>query len=188
LAYGTGQVRRHLSLKMHARFGPRMIECEFPGVQHGPRNFSGAAGAILSISQNGMTEMLKMDANLVSASTVQTALEQRRIRSAAHHPKIGARIPTALARDRHLLPLNAMSPNRSVNGPGISPQFSGDEREINLLNRAGGELAGEIEMGGIVFRDDQATTCSLVEPMNDSRPLLAADPGKILAMSEERVH
>ena len=81
-----------------------------------------------------------------------------------------------------------MSRNRGVDGPGMPPQFSSDEREINLLNRAVGELTGKIEMRSIVLRDDQATTCSFVETMNDSGPLLSADAGEIFAMTKERVY
>src|SRR5207237_1732255 len=135
-----------------------------------------------------MAEMLKMDPNLMSASTMQTALQQGRSHSAAYHLKIGARLTTALARDRHLRPVNTMPANRSINAPGIPPQFSGNEREINLLNRAGGELMRKIEMGGVVFRDEQATTRSFVEPMNDSGPSLSADPREISAMTAERDH
>jgi hypothetical protein len=129
-----------------------------------------------------------MDPNLMSAPTMQTALQQGRSRSATYHLKIGARLPPALARDRHLRPVNTMPANRSVNAAGIPPQFSGDEREINLLNRAGGELTRKIEMSGVVFRDEQATARSFIEPMNDSGPLLSADPREISAMSEKRVY
>src|SRR5437588_12686328 len=135
-----------------------------------------------------MADMLQMDPNLMSPSTVQTAFQQGRSHSAAYHLKIGARLTPALARNRHLRPVNTMPADRGVNAPGIRPQFSGDEREINLLNRAGGELTGKIEMSGVVFRDEQAATCSFIEPMNDSGPLLSADPGKISAMSEKSVH
>src|SRR5437868_15471067 len=103
---------------MHARFGPWMIEREFPRVQHGPRKISGAGTAILSVPYNGMTEMLKMDSNLMSASTVQTTLQQGRSHPAAHHLNIGARIPPSLARDCHLRPVHTMPSNRGVNAPG----------------------------------------------------------------------
>ena len=155
---------------MHARLGPRMIEREFPGVQHGPRKISGVGATVLSVPHNGMTEMLKMDPNLMSAPAMQTALQQSRSHSAAYHLKIGARLTPALARDRHFGPVNTMSADRGVNSPAVPAQFSSDEREINLLNCAGGELTGKIEMSGVVFRDDQATTCSFVETMNDSWP------------------
>jgi hypothetical protein len=173
---------------MHARFGPRMIKREFPRVQHRPWKISGADAAVLSISQNGMTEMLQMDPNLMSASTMQHAFQQGRRHPAAYHLKIGARLTSALTCDRHLRPVNTMPANRGVNAPGIPPQFSGDEREINFLNRAVGKLTRKIEMSGVVFRDEQATTRSFIEPMNDSGSLLSADPREISAMSEKRVH
>ena len=47
-----------------------------------------------------MSEMLKMDPNLMSASTMQTALQQGRSHSAAYHLKIGAGLTPALARNR----------------------------------------------------------------------------------------
>ena len=69
------KIRRKVRHKPHARFGLRVIEREFPRVQHGTRKFSGARAGVIPISQNWMTEMLKMDPNLVRATTVQTALE-----------------------------------------------------------------------------------------------------------------
>ena len=173
---------------MHARFGPGMVEREFPRVQHWPRKISATGAGILSVPYDGMTYMLQMDPNLMSASTVQPALQQGRSDPAAYYLKISARVTAALARDRHLRPVNTMPANRGVNRPAIPPQFSKDEREINLLNRAGGELTGEIEMSSVVFGDEQATTRSFIEPMNDSGPLLPADPGQISAVSEKRVH
>jgi len=59
-----------------------------------------------------------------------------------------------------------MPANRSVNAPRISPQFSGDEREINLLTvrrRIDGKDRNERRR----FSRRQATTCSFVETMND---------------------
>ena len=51
-----------------------MLEAQFPRVQHLPRKIVRTAWRINFIAEDGMTEMMKMHANLMGASTVQAAL------------------------------------------------------------------------------------------------------------------
>ncbi len=51
-----------------------MMEAELPRVQHLAREISCEARRINFIAEHGMTEMMKMHANLMGASAVQPAL------------------------------------------------------------------------------------------------------------------
>ena len=54
-------------------------------------------------------------------------------------------------------------------------QFPRDKREVNLLDCALGKLSRQTSMSRIIFRDDQASACFLVEAMNDAGPFFSAD-------------
>ena len=88
-----------------------MIETQFPGMQHLPREFSSASSTINGVTEDRMSEMLEMDSNLMSSTTVQPAFKQARLSSRAHDFKIGLCHAPAFARNRHLLAMNAMTCN-----------------------------------------------------------------------------
>src|SRR5258707_15809528 len=66
-------------------------------------------------------------------------------------------------------------------------QFSGDQREINFLYRAGRELGRQSAMGFVVLGNDQAAARVLVQTMHDSGPFFAADAGKFWKVMEQSV-
>ena len=53
-----------------------MLETQFPRVQHLPRKVPGVLGAVNLVAKNGMTDVMKMNSNLVGAPTVQFAFDQ----------------------------------------------------------------------------------------------------------------
>ena len=71
---------------------------------------------------------------------------------------------------------------------GIFAQPSGNEREINLLDRALLELRGQSAVRLVVFRNDQAAARLFIKPMHYSRPFFPADSGKFRKMMKERIH
>lgn len=83
--------------------------------------------------------------------------------------------------------MDRMSCNLRINGSAFALQVAGDEREIDFLNRASGELRGQMAMSFVVSRHNQTTTRLFVEPVHNSRPFRAADPGQICAMMKQRV-
>jgi len=81
-----------------------------------------------------------------------------------------------------------MALDRFVDDAGSFPRCPGDEREIDFSHCAGGKLFRQIAVGRVVLGNDEGAAGFLVETMHDAGPFLSADPGKILAMREERVH
>ena len=106
-----GEIFRQRCFEIHPPFPPRMIETQFPRMEHLPREFSGAPSTINRITEDRIAKMLEMDANLMSSTTVQPAFKQARLSSRAHDFKIGLCHTSAFARDRHLLAMNAMTCN-----------------------------------------------------------------------------
>ena len=131
--------------------------------------------------------MLEMDANLMSSTTVQPALNKARLSPPAHDFEIGSRHAPAFARNRHLLAMNAMTCNRRDDASGSAPQFPGNKREVDLVNRARRELPREVDVRKIILRDHETTARFFIQSMNNARSLLPADTRKIFAMRQQSV-
>ena len=117
--------------------------------------------------------MLEMNANLMSSTTVQPALKQGCLSSRAHDFEIGSRHAPAFTRNRHLLAMNPMTCNRRDDAPGSAPQFPGNKREVDLLNRARRELPGKVDVRKVILRRHQTTARFFIQSMNNARSLLA---------------
>jgi len=86
-----------------------MLEAQFPRVQHLPRKIFGNARRINFIAEHGMTEMMKMHANLMGASTVQPALNQTCLLAGANQPILGFSRTSAHGSHPHSLSMDRMS-------------------------------------------------------------------------------
>ena len=53
-----------------------MNKTQFPGVKHLARKISSALAAVKFVAEHGMTEVVKMDADLVGASGVDRAFNE----------------------------------------------------------------------------------------------------------------
>ena len=84
--------------------------------------------------------------------------------------------------------MNRVSRNRRIDRPALFLQPTRDDREVRLLHRARGKLARKLAVGLVIFRHHQATARFFVQTMDNAGTLLAADAGKRLAMTEERIH
>src|SRR5437879_12980918 len=135
-----------------------------------------------------MPKMLKMDPNLMRPATVQPAFEQARLASTAYYFEIRSRFSPTFARDRHLFAMNPMTRDGGNNCSGLAVYPTVDEREINLVDRAGRELSRKLQMGKIILCHRQAAACFLIKPMNNPRSLFAADAGKIFAMRKQGIN
>ena len=80
-----------------------------------------------------------------------------------------------------------MPADRSVDRAAGTFEGPGDEREIDFLYLALGELPRELLVRPVIFRDDETTARLLVETMNNAGTLLSADPGEAGAMMEQGV-
>jgi len=54
----------------------RVMKAKFPGVQHLARKIFGRFRGVNLVAQNGMANVLKVNANLMSAAAVQDAFDQ----------------------------------------------------------------------------------------------------------------
>ncbi len=66
-----------------------MAKSNFPGVQHLSREIFRQACCINFIAQHRVTDMMKMNPDLVSPSTVQPALDQARLIPSAQDAILG---------------------------------------------------------------------------------------------------
>src|SRR5438046_295333 len=89
---------------------------------------------------------------------------------------------------RHFLAMNSMTRDCGHNCSGTATQLPGDEREVNFFHSARRELPGQVEMCEIILCHYQAAACFLIKPMNNARPFLAADAGKIFAMRQQGIN
>src|ERR1700751_5088024 len=98
-----------------------------------------------------MPKMLKMDSNLMCPAAVQPALEQARLPSTAYYFEIRFLLSPTFAPDPHPFAMNPMTRDGGNNCSGPPTQPPGDERQVNLFNRAGRELSGKLLMGKIIL-------------------------------------
>lgn len=182
------EIFRQRCFEIHPAFLAWVVEAKFPSMQHLPRELSGTFSAIKRVTEDRISKVLQMDANLVSSAAVQPAFKQARRSARAHDFEIGSRDPSAFARNRHLLAMNAMTHNRRDDASGSTPRFPGNKRQVDLVDRARRELPRKISVRKIVLRHYQTTARSFIQAMNNARPFLSADPGKILAMRKQSVN
>src|ERR1051326_2028761 len=126
------EIIRERCFQIHAALRSWMIETKFPRMQHLPREPSGTFSAVNRVPENRMAEMLKVHANLMSATTVQAAFQQAGIWAGAQHFEIGSRHAPAFARNGHLLTMNLMTRNGRDDASKGPPQFPGNKRQVNF--------------------------------------------------------
>lgn len=165
-----------------------MSETEFPRMQHLARIMFCELRSVNFVAQYWMTKMMEMDTDLMRTAAVQSAFDQTCVFARANHPILGFRGAPARWNDRHPLSMHGMAPDLFFNNAGTLPQFPSDQGEINLFDRARGELFRQTAMSLIILRDDDATARVLIEAMHNSRTLLAANSRKIWAMMQQRIH
>ena len=164
-----------------------MAKSNFPGVQHLAWETFCQVRCINFITQHRVTNMMKMHANLMGASAMQPALDKTRLISRTNDAIL--RFGRASAREGHAhsLPMDGMSSDFFFDQAGLFPQFSGDERKVNLFDRAFCKLLRQIPMRFVVFGNNKTAARFFVEAVNDSGPFFPTDSGKGRAMAEQCV-
>src|SRR5256885_3265037 len=104
-----------------------MMEREFPGVEHLARKIYGAFSAVEFVAEDGMTEIMEMNADLVGAATVQSAFDQTDVAARPQDSILGLRGATLPARDAHPLPVDRMPRNCFVDHARCLSRGAGDE-------------------------------------------------------------
>ena len=132
-----------------------------------------------------MADMGEMNADLMRAPRLQPAGDQGRALERLLDAPMRDRMAAARGRDdRHFLALVRMAAERRVDRARAPGESAPGEREIFAHQRTGaavvGEQIGEALMRGVGLGDDDQPGRVLVEPMDDARPLDAADARKAM--------
>ena len=84
--------------------------------------------------------------------------------------------------------MGGMPGNGGADVAPVARQLAADDRLVDLLHLAGGELGGERQVRLVVLGHDQAAAGFLVEPVDDARARDAADAAQLpRAMVKQRV-
>ncbi len=164
-----------------------MRERELPGVQK--MALEAAAPAIDRIAGERVAEVLEVDADLVRAAGLRPALDEVQAVAGREHAVVRHRL-TAFAGevDGHFLAVRPVAADCGVDGAAAASQRALDDGEVDLFDRAVGELPRERLVRGVVLRNRETAAGFLVQPVHDARPLHAADAGEVLAMVQQSLH
>ena len=111
----------------------RDVRTQFPGVQHLSSEEFCEFAAINFVAQHRMPEVMKMNANLMGASAMQSAFDQAH--SADELRRDNRFSPPALeGSDRHSLSMHRMAADFFLNRSGALAQFARDQRQINFFD------------------------------------------------------
>jgi hypothetical protein len=187
---GLDEIHWNRSLEANLEPGSGVNEAQLPSVKHLSRKPAvSRCETVDGIAQDGMPEMLQVDADLVCSPCVKRAPYKRVSADFLKYLVAGSCRPSHAGRsDGHALPVDGMTADRRVDHAASRAKMSGCESEIDLCNHAPGKLFSEDSVCGIVFGDDETAGSIFVQSMHDSRTLLAADAGKIPAVMEKRIN
>src|SRR5260370_11248215 len=111
-----------------------MLKTQFPGVKHLSRKIFRVLRAVYFITENRMTEMMKVHTDLMRPPAVQFAFDQADLIRRAHDPIFRLRCATAPGRDRHSLPMDRMTSDFLLNRSRALAQLSRHDSQIDLLD------------------------------------------------------
>ena len=169
----------------------RMREDQTEGVQHLPRrrpdplpqedspfrqarrDLFGRA-AIIMIADDGIAEVLKVNADLVAAARVKVRLHERQAVSAPQDAPMSVRF-AAIAAHCHLSAVALAAANGRVNGSAVFVQRPGKQNQIGPLHAARCELRGQGFVRRVIFRDGKKARRIFVNAMDDAGAFDASD-------------
>ena len=133
------------------------------------------------IANDGMTDRLEMDPNLVGSSREDLAKDEGpTARLLDDFELCASRSPPV--DNSHFLTVHGMTANRLCNFAARCGEFPGAQRQIEFLNLSSGKLATQSQMREIVLGNHQTTAGLFVESMDHSRTKLAADATQLFGM------
>ncbi len=125
-----------------------------------------------------MAYRAQVNSQLVRSSSLQPAFEQRGISEniqtlpVSHGPFAAASVNY-----RDLLAVCRRPRERGVDRSSAVFRITRYDGEVTPIDRVRGELLGQAFVRNVGFGDDQQPRCVLVDPMHNTRPSNAADPG-----------
>jgi hypothetical protein len=129
-----------------------------------------------------------VDAELVRSAGDQVQLEQRPVAEVLLHAVDGRRRP-AVRHDRHANAVTRIAADGRLDATNLGGWRAGDQGEIGLLDAPLLELAHQRLLGTVVARHHDQAARVAVQPVDDARPVDAADRAVCLcpASSQQRV-
>ena len=145
--------------------------------------------AVSLIAHHGMTEVLKMHANLMRAAGVDLHLDVGGALQFLQHAVARVRGPTVgIVLHRHAFAVRGMPGDGGVDLAGVTRDFAADDGVINFFYDAIGKLFRKRNVRFVIFRNHEAAAGFLVEPVDDAGARHAADAAqRTLAMVEQGV-
>src|SRR4029077_12032299 len=127
------------------------------------------------VTQHRIAKMMQMHPNLMCAATVQCAFDQTGPHARTRTAIFSFGRQTEGSAPGHSLSVHRMSSDFVLDYARLFPQFSSDQREVNLFYCAGSELFRQFPMRHVVFCYDEAAACCFIETVNDAGPFLSTD-------------
>jgi hypothetical protein len=132
------------------------------------------ASPVQFIAQNGMTQTLEMDPNLVGPAGQQTTENERIVAKLLQHFK--ERVRTSSPVDNgHFLAMDRMPADRRGDLTLFDREPPLTEGQVIFLYLPIRKLPTESLMREVIFRYDQASARFLIEPMHDTGPQFSTD-------------
>lgn len=153
----------------------RMLEAQFPCVQHLPGEIFPKSRRIQFVTKNRMAKMLKMHADLMSASGVQAAFDQACLIACTNHAVLSPGCPSAQRSHSHALAMDGMASDVFFNCAGRLAQFSSNQREINFFDPARCELFRQFLMRSIILGYDEAAARFFIQAVDNTGPFFSSD-------------
>lgn len=173
-----------------------VVKGEFPSVQHlsfGLESNFGRqslrfASAIKGVAKQGKAYMLKMDADLMSASGAKVGLNKRSVGEMLNHSELSMRRASALLGRHHAFAVRWMSGNFGLNRAFQRRHLTAGNGLVDFLDGAVGELMAQVLVSRIGFRRDYAAAGALIQPMDNAPPSRAADVAQLfLAVMKQSI-
>ena len=145
-----------------------MPDGQLPGVQHLAREIGPAS--VDPVARDGEPQMFEVNPDLVGSPGFWPALKEAEFRVRRENFPCclrGARFRSV--RYGHALAVNRVPGDRAGDHAGRGARFSPHHGEVGLLGCSLGELPRQRGVRGIVFRDENATACVLVEAVDHAR-------------------
>ena len=162
------KIRRRRGDKSQLLTRPRMPDGQLPGVQHLAREIGPAS--VDPVARDGEPQMFEVNPDLVGSPGFWPALKEAEFRVRRENFPCclrGARFRSV--RYGHALAVNRVPGDRAGDHAGRGARFSPHHGEVGLLGCSLGELPRQRGVRGVVFCDENATACVLVEAVDHAR-------------------
>jgi hypothetical protein len=148
-------------------------------------------GSVEGVADDGVTEGLGVDADLVGAAGFDADFDERegtvRGGEAFEYVEVGDGGASVLAASGHAGAAEEVAGDGEGDGGRVFFEVAVEEGEVGLGDLALGEHLAELAVGTVVFGDEDEAAGLLVETMDDAGAEVAAYVGELVEVEEEGV-